>query len=464
MPNPLSRRNFIQNTLAASAAGAAFFIGNRSKAADEAKPADAPTTAPSKYAKMNVAFIGVGGKGESAITTHEKLGTNIVALCDIDAKTLGKTAERFPKAKTWSDWRQMLDKQARDIDAIVISIPDHNHAVTAMAGMVLGKHVYCEKPLTHNVYEARRLVQAARDYRVATQMGNQGHSSDGSAEQVEFLNSGQIGDVTEIHAWTNRPIWPQGVTRPTSNPPCPETVAWDVWLGPAPERPYNPAYHPFSWRGWWDFGTGALGDMACHILDTSFWALGLKDPIAIESFGEGATDESPPKWSIIRYDFPARNGKPAMKLFWYDGKMLPPYDLLWGKQVPDKEGGQLFIGEKGRMLAPYNREPVLLEPPSKKNATTTTAPSKPERPKKAGDQTMNFLERQHTSWLEAILGGPPAGANFDYAGPLTELVLLGNLSLRTGKRIEWDGPNMRVTNVPEANQYVKREYRSGWSL
>jgi predicted dehydrogenase len=430
---------------------------------------DKPTTSAAE--KLNIACIGVDGRGANNVKVFGDMSdVNLVALCDVDSDKLGNRAKEYPKAKTYADFRKMLEQ--KDIDAVVISTPDHQHAVMAMAAIQLGKHVYCEKPLTHDIWEARMLTEAARRYKVATQMGNHGHSSNGLREQVDWIRAGVVGPVKEVHVWTNRPIWPQGVERPAGSDPVPANLDWDLWLGTAPERPFkgNRTYEPFNWRGWWDFGTGALGDMACHIMDPAYWALELGQPIAMEATSEGATSESPPKWSIIRYDFPARGNMPACRMTWYDGNKVPDVVRDARKHAeeaaatqPDEaskksarkknpfeaDGGLVFVGEKGTMLAPYQKSPLLLNPPADFKAPPQVLPHSPGH---------------HREFAIAAKGGPAALSNFDYAGPLTETVLLGNLAVRTDKRVEWDAANMRSTNVPEANQYVKREYRKGWSL
>ena len=395
--------------------------------------------------KLNVAFVGVGGKGESNL--GGLAGENIVALCDVDENTLNKAAAKHSAARKYRDFRRMLEQ--KDIDAVVVTTPDHVHAAAAMAAMQLGKHVYCEKPLTHDVWEARQLTQAARKYKVATQMGNGGHASERLRTAVEWVQAGVIGDVREVHAWSNRPIWPQGVSRPSETPPVPRHLGWDLWLGPAPERPYHPAYHPFKWRGFWDFGTGALGDMGCHIIDAAFWALDLTAPRTVEAECSGINEETAPKWSIIRYEFPNRGEKPPARLTWYDGGKLPPRELLELK--PDQkldDNGSLFVGEKGKLLLDYRgvrRIPDLkdFEPPAKKI------------PRSPG---------HYVEWINACKGKGKAMSNFDYAGPLTETVLLGNVALRVGQKIEWDATKLEARNAPTAAQYIRREYRRGWNL
>jgi predicted dehydrogenase len=402
--------------------------------------------------KLNIAGIGVGGKGGGDIGAVSS--ENIVALCDVDEKRAVETFNKYPNAKKYKDFRKMLTEMDKQIDAVVVATPDHVHAPASMMAIKMGKHVYCEKPLTHSIYEARMLTEAARKYKVATQMGNQGHSGEGARLICEWIWAGAIGKVREVHAWTDRPIWPQGIDRPEEMPAVPSTLAWDLWLGPAPKRPYHPAYLPFKWRGWWDFGTGALGDMACHIIDPVFWALKLGYPKSVEAVSTKVNSETAPTASIIYYEFGAREGMPPVKMTWYDGELMParPQELEEGRKMGSKNGGALFVGDKGMLMCGcYGKNPRLI-PESKMQEF--------ERPEK----TIPRVEGHHQDWLAACKGGKPACSNFDYAGPLTEVVLLGNLALRAGKRLEWDGENMRVTNVPEANQYVRRDYRAGWTL
>jgi predicted dehydrogenase len=354
----------------------------------------------------------------------------------------------------------MLDKEEKNIDAVTVATPDHIHAVAAMAAIKRGKHVYCEKPLTHSVYEARMLAKAARKHRVATQMGNQGQASEGTRVMCECIWDGAIGPVREAHVWTDRPLrglnsvyWPQGVDRPTDTPEVPATLDWDLWLGPAPERPYHPAYVPFKWRGWWDFGTGALGDIGCHSLDPVFRALKLGAPTSVEASCTLVNKETYPVASVVRYQFPARGDMPPVKVTWYDGGMRPPRpdELEDGRRIGT--GGHLFVGDKGKMLGdrliPESRRKEYGKPPQM-------------IPRSPG----HFVE-----WIEACKGGKPAGSNFDHAGPLAEAVLLGNVALRPEMKekmnqtvLLWDGPNMKITNVPEANKFLRRDYREGWTL
>jgi predicted dehydrogenase len=442
--SPMSRRSFLQ-----SSAGAAAALTARSLLGADVTPSPSAATQ-SAASKLNVAAIGCLGKGESNIRLVADAGANIVALCDIDATSLGKATDHYSKARSYNDWRKMLDTQ-KDIDAVIVSTPDHNHAICALTAIKLGKHVYCEKPLTHNVSEVRKLMAAAREAKVATQMGNQGHSSEASHEQVEWIRAGAIGKVKEVHVWTDRPSWPQGINRPKDTPKLPDSINWDVWLGPAQERPYHPAYHPFKWRGFWDFGTGALGDMACHLMDTAYWALDLRNPSVVETFGDGMTEDSPPKWSIIRYEFPALGNRGPVKMFWYDGGMRPGMKLPADIYLPTKDGGTLLIGDGGMMICTYLRPPVFTD-------TEKAQSYRPPTPSIARPI------QHHAQWVKAATGGPPATSNFDYSGPLTELVLLGNAAIRAQKKLEYDAASGRFTNAPDANQYLSREYRKGWEV
>ena len=465
----ISRRKF----LGAAATTAAFTIVPRHVLGGPGY------TPPSEM--LNVAGVGVGGMGVVNIYNIAGVvrdeddnitgmnGENIVALCDVDDEFAGGAYELFPKAKRYRDFRKMLEKQ-KDIDAVVVATPDHTHAVVAMAAMQLGKHVYVQKPLTHTVYEARMLTEAARKYKVATQMGNQGHSGEGVRLIYEWIRDGAIGPVRQVHGWTNRPIWPQGILRPKDTPPVPKTIDWDLYLGPAPKRPYHPAYHPRIWRGWWDFGCGALGDMACHVLDPAYWALGLKNPTSVEACashwarreaGEewGRIDkvmDSYPRASIIRYEFAARGDMPPCKLTWYDGGLKParPDALEPGRRLEQASSNVLIIGDKGVLrYGEYGESPRII-PQSKMEAY--------KRPPKTIPRITGSHEQ---NWIDACKGGEPACSNFDHAGPLTEMILLGNIALRyPGRRLEWDGRNMKVTNLDEANEYVRLQYRQGWTL
>jgi len=438
--NVMNRRDF----LASTAAVAAFTIVPRHVLGGP------EYTPPSE--KLNIAAIGAGGRGGGDIGAVSS--ENIVALCDVDEKNAAETFGRFPKAKKYRDFRKMLERE-KNIDAVIVATPDHTHAVATMMAIKMGKHVYCEKPLTYSIYEARELAKAASEAKVATQMGNQGHSGEGNRLICEWLRDGAIGPVREVHAWTNRPIWPQGIDRPKETPRVPKTLDWDLWLGPAPNRPYNPAYLPFKWRGWWDFGTGALGDMACHIIDSPFWALKLGQPISVEASSTKVNSETYPLASTVHYHFPAREGMPPVKLTWYDGGIRPPQpeELEPGRRMGSDNGGTLFVGEKGKLVCGcYGNSPRLI--PEAKMAAYKRPP-----------KTIPRVRGHHQDWVQACKGGKPACSNFDYAGPLTETVLLGNLAIRNpGKKLYWDGPNMRFTNNDEANKYIHRKYRQGWTL
>ena len=436
--NRMNRRQFIQST----AAVAAFTIVPRHVLGG---PRHIP---PSE--KLNIAAIGVGGRGGGDINAVSS--ENIVALCDVDLKKAAEMFEKHPNARKYHDFRIMLEKEQDNIDAVVVATPDHIHAPAAMMAIKMGKHVYCEKPMTHSIFEARQLTEAARKYKVATQMGNQGHSAEGVRMLCEWIWDGAIGPVREVHSWSDRPIWPQGIERPEETPSIPETLDWDLWLGPAPERPYHPAYMPFKWRGWWDFGTGALGDMGCHILDPVFWALKLKYPISVRAFSTPVNSETAPSCSVVEYEFPARGDLPAVKVFWYDGGLKPtrPAELEPERQL--RNDGTIFVGDKGKIMCGRSGSGGRLIPETKMQAY--------QRPEK----TIRRVKGHHVDWIEACKGGDAASSNFDYSGPLTEMILLGNLAIRAGSKLEWDGPNMKVTNVPQANQYVRREYRKGWSL
>ena len=438
----VSRRHF----LASTAGVAAFTIVPGRVLADP----------PSE--KLNIAGIGVGGRGHGDL--HEVRSENIVAICDVDWKYAGKVFNAYPKAKRYRDYRTMFDKENRNIDAVVIATPDHTHAVISLAAIERGKHVYCEKPLAHSIYEVRKVTEAARKAGVATQLGNQGQASEATRLTCEYILDGAIGPVREIHSWCNRPISPRGIGRPSETPPVPESLDWDLWLGPAKRRPYHPCYHPFSWRGWWDFGTGVLGDIGCHQFASIWRALKPGYPLTVDActssvnYAGAAINETAPLSSIVRYDFPARGDMPALKLTWYDGGIMPPRpdELKEGLRFGNADDN-LFIGDKGKMLGhrllPEERSREYGKPPKK-------------------------LERSpghHKEWLIACKGGPPAASNFDVSGPMAEVVLLGNIAVRMGQtlyekglKLHYDGPGMKVTNLPEANEYIRSEFRDGWTL
>ncbi len=451
-----NRRDFLRTT---TAAGVGFWVAAgvsipESRAANET---------------INFACIGVGGKGSSDSEDCERNG-NIVAICDVDEDTLGKSADRpgFEKAKKYYDFRKMLDEVGKEIDAVTVSTPDHNHAPAAAMAMKMGKACFTQKPLTHAISEARALGDIARQTKVATQMGNQGTANTKLRLGAAAIQAGVIGNVKEVHVFTNRPIWPQGVDRPATGDPVPSTLHWDEWIGPAPMRPYaRGIYHPFAWRGWWDFGTGALGDMACHTVNLPFAALNLRDPISVTAKTSGHNKETYPSWSIIEFEFPANDKRPAVKMIWYDGKQLPPISILDNQdyaaceplakalkwKADSGEGmltGCLFIGEKGGLFGQGDYSDDI-------------APIGVEMP---NDLQYKKSPGHFKEWVNAIKGGEPAMSNFpDYSGPLTETILLGNLAVwAEGTKVEWDAKNMVATNAPELKSIVFPEYRAGYSL
>lgn len=473
-----SRRSFIRNT---ALAAAGFYIVPR-------HVLGRGFTAPSD--RLVVAGVGAGGKGESDLWNFFQSGkADIAYLCDVDTRMMKKSVERYPKAKIYRDYREMLDKESKNIDAVSVSTPDHMHAVIAMAAMQLGKHVYVQKPLTHDIYEARKLTEAAHRYKVVTQMGNQGASGDGVRQLQDWYNAGIIGDVHTIYCYTDRPVWPQGIPWSANKPPVPAELDWNLWLGTAPYRDYVEKLIPFNWRGWWDYGTGALGDMACHIMAPAFAVLGLGYPVAaecsvatpyIENWTRGVYPDSGPISSSITLTFKGMNGKPDVKLHWMDGGIQPdrPEELGPNETMGDGGNGAIFLGTKGKMICgTYGMYPNLLPTSRTKD---TVVPKTVERvPKGDGGH--------YAAWVEGAIAGYGSAkaknlsSNFDIAGPLTESVLMGNLAIRSynivkkndagkniypGRNIKllWDGPNMRITNFEEANQFVKRTYREGWSL
>jgi len=444
----LSRRDF----MGAAAAVAAFTI------VPSHVLGGAGQTPPSE--KVNVASIGAGGMGAGNTNACAQAGANIVALCDVDEARAADTFKKFPDAKKYKSFVEMLDKEGKNIDAVIVATPDHMHAIASIAAMRRGKHVYCQKPLTRLVSEARAMTEAARKYKVVTQMGNQGHSGDGVRDICEWIWAGVIGEVREVHAWTNRPVWPQGIDRPKEEQTPPPTLDWNLWLGPAPVRPYNKIYLPFNWRGWWDFGGGALADMACHVLDPVFWSLKLKYPTSVEASCTEVNNETFPLASIVHYEYPAREGMPAVKVHWYDGGLKParPPELEVGRPLNQAASDVLFIGSKGVLrCGEYGDNPQLL--PFERHR---------EFLKNKPPQTLKRIKTSHEgNWLEAIRTGGQATSHFDYAGPFTEMVTMGNLAIRpenVGKKLLWDGEKMRVTNDEKANDYVQTHYREGWSL
>lgn len=414
--------------------------------------------------RIRVASIGVGGMGGGDVGTISRLGAEIVALCDVDQIRGAGSFKTFSNARKYKDFRIMLDKEANYIDAVTVGTPDHTHAVATMAAIKAGKNVYCQKPLTQTIYEAREVTKAAKSAGVITSMGNQGHATEGARLTNEWIRAGVIGEVTEVHAWSDRAgkLWKQGLGRPKGTPDTPKTLDWDLWLGPRPERPYNPAYAPHSWRGWWDFGTGALGDMGCHILDHPIWALELDAPTSVEARttldGSELEDKRPnfetyPIAAIIYYHFPSKGSRPAVKLTWYDGGLMPPCPLEMpkGQRLPDN--GVLYIGSKGKMYhSSHGGMPQLLPAGLVEDA-------------KKVPKTMERSPGHYEEWVIGCKTKKRPAASFDYSGPMTESVLLGVLALRApGRRLEWDSLNLKVTNHPELQQFIQPEYRKGWNL
>ena len=455
MPDdPVSRRRFIRT--AAVAAALPVILPRVLQAQGEPGPA-APAVLTGESRKLRVACIGVGGRGRAAVEGMKD--ENIVALCDVDDERAAESYEMVPGALRFRDFRRMFDEIGSEIDAITISTPDHMHFAPALAALRLGKHVLVEKPLTHSIWEARELTLAARRAGVATQMGNQGHALEGTRLVREWIEAGVIGPVREVHFWTNRPIWPQGLDRPdhsTCIPVVPPSLDWDLWLGVAPERPYDPTYVPFSWRGFWDFGTGALGDMACHIMDAAYWGLQLGSPTSVEAVSTPVNEESAPKASTVTYQFPARGSMPPVKAVWYDGNLVPsfPFAVETGRKL-DQGGGVFIVGDDATIVTDTYAGTVRIAPEERMQEVLRSRLPKVYPRVKGG----HFQE-----WIDACKGGAPCGSNFDYAGPFTETVLLGNLAIRTRRRLEWDAANLTVTNLPEANRFIKRDYRAGWDL
>jgi len=454
MNTQTSRRQFLQ---AGAAASIGFWVAEPSSADDKKER--------SSVERLNFACIGVGGKGDSDCNHVGDLG-NVVAICDIDDDRLNAKAKRFPKARKFNDFRELLTKMEKEIDAVTVSTPDHTHAPAAAMAIRLRKHVYCQKPLTHSVYEARRLRELAREYKVCTQMGNQGTALDQFRTSVELIQSGALGNIKEAHVWTNRPVWPQS-PEITSRPPAapvPKHVHWDLFLGPAPERPYaNRYYHPFAWRGWWDFGTGALGDMACHTANMPFMALKLGFPTTVSGDSEKLNAETYPGWAKVTYEFPARDGLQPVKLTWYEGRrggkrVLPSVELLQGVAKEYSGSGSLFVGDKLSLYSPddYGATRRMIGA----GAGDVKLPEQ-KLPRRGGDSDMEMKKE----WVEAIRKNNYriALSNFDYAGLLTEVVLLGNVAIRAGRKLTYDGPKMKFTE-PEADKFLQREYRTGWKL
>ena len=429
-----------------------------------------------------IAGIGAGGKGSSDLTScAESKHAKIAFLCDVDDRMAAKSRANFPEAKYYKDFREMLEKEHRTIDAVVVSTPDHTHAVAAMAAMQLGKHVYVQKPLTHSIGEARALTKAAKKYHVVTQMGNQGASEEPVRRMKEIVDAGLIGEVTRVYAWSNRPVWPQGIPAPSGTHDIPSELEWDLWLGPASHTEYNPAYHPFNWRGWWKFGTGALGDMGCHIMDPVFRILPIDYPSEVECSVTTAWEgffkvahyvKSCPASSIIHLKFPRTDGKGVIQLTWMDGGLRPqmPVELPADHELAKLDNGVIFEGSKGKMMGNQGTDPLLL--PLSLNEQIASVPKTEQR----------VPEGHYVAWVEACMKDPgesDLSSKFAYAGPFTEAVLMGNLAIRSyqyesteggqssypgRKKLLWDARNMKITNFDPANEFVMRNYREGWSL
>jgi predicted dehydrogenase len=463
----LTRRSFV----AGSAAAAGLTIVPRTVLGGLARPA------PSE--RVNVAVIGTGDMGMGDLREVMRLDdVEIVAVCDV-AKVVDYSRQEFggiagldfaletvrqynaernksgssSDCAGYEDFREMFEKES-DIDAVIVATPDHVHAAACLAAISRGKHVYCEKPLTHSVYETRLVTEAARKAGVATQMGNHGNSGEGMRLAVEWIRDGAIGPVREVHAYSSsgKLAWSSLSARPEGAQPVPEGLNWDLWLGPVPERPYHSEYAPYNWRAWWDFGTGAIGDMACHNIDPAFWALDLGAPSTVEASATEFNDETVPAGAIYTYEFPARGDMPPVTLKWYDGGILPPRPE--GLEDGRRFGGDgiYFVGDDGVLLMGGWAESPRLIPESRMRAY--------ERP----PRTIPRVEGHHSDWIDACRGGDTTSSNFDYAGPLTELVLLGNVALRTGKRLHWDSENLEATNAPEADEYIKPAFRPGYGL
>lgn len=417
-------------------------------------------TAPSD--RLNIAGIGIGGMGRRNLANMNT--ENIVALCDVDWEYASKTFNDYPKAKRFKDWRVMFDEMGKTIDAVMVATPDHTHAGVAAHAITLGKHTYVQKPLTHSVYESRLLTRLAKKYRVATQMGNQGNSFDWCRQVAEWVQLGVIGEVYEAHCWTDRPIWPQGLSEPKGGVPVPPTLDWDLFIGPAEKRPYDPAYHPWNWRGFWDFGTGALGDMACHIMDPLFWALDLKYPTSVSASSTLVNLYSPPQAEKITYKFPARPSKgkvgmPKVTVHWYDGGLLPerPEELEDGEMMGDENGGIILVGTKGKIMTGcYGMNPTLL-PTSRMRDFKQPEPTIPRI--KGGNGNIWNTNAHEQDWIRACKESPEnrveSSSNFQFSGPFNETVVMGVLAVRLAglnRELQWDGENMRFTNISSADK------------
>ncbi len=474
----LNRRKFIRGAAAAATAFGFQVVPSRVFGAND---------------RLVLAGIGTGGKGASDIEGSFGAGFEIGVLCDVvnaekypnldgRAKAIGGTRKKFPNARFYEDWREMLEAEKGKVDAVTVSTPDHVHAFASIAAMRAGMSVYCQKPLTHGIWEARAMTKVASQTGVVTQMGNQAHAGQHMRRMVELVRSGIIGDVTEVHCWTNRPIWPQGMAAFPAGEEAPKHINWDLWLGPAPQHDYNEKIMPFNWRGYWDFGTGALGDMACHVMDMAYWSLELGSPTSVSAEHGGATEVSPPVWATITYEFPARDKRPPVKFVWYDGNMdavfdektwklvskdnpnsppkepnQPPKDITEGQPIDEGKGyGTIMIGSRGKLWYQRDKDNWMVKPSSILDGAKYVEPF---IPRARG-------HNPHNEFYDAVKAGDPkmALSGIHQSGPFTEMVLLGNLAIRVGKKIEWDAANLKCPNAPEADQFIKRQYRSGWDL
>ena len=453
--NKVSRRKFIKDT-GTVAAGFTIVSSNvLGKSFGYTAPSD----------KLNIAGIGIGGVGRRNLSNMKT--ENIIALCDVDWRYADKTFKDYPNAKRFKDWRVMFDELGESIDAIMVATPDHNHACITANAITLGKHCYTQKPLTHSVYESRLLTKLAKKYKVATQMGNQGNSFDWCRQIAEWIQTGIIGDVYEVHCWTDRPIWPQGLAEPKGGIAIPKTLDWDLWLGPAKKRPYDQAYTPWNWRGFWDFGTGALGDMACHIMDPLYWALDLKYPISVSASSTLSNLYSPPQAQIVKYTFPARPSKgnvkmPEVKVYWYDGGLLPdrPEELADGEMMGDSNGGIIFVGTKGKIMTGcYGMDATLLP----KSAMAHFKQPEPTIPRiKGGNGDIWQTNAHEQDWIRACKESPEnrieSSSNFQFSGPFNEMVVMGVLAVRLSglqglhRELKWDGDAMKFTNISETDK------------
>jgi predicted dehydrogenase len=479
-PVNVPRRDFLKATAFVAGAGVWVAVGGKRVLGVEEQSAND---------KINIACIGcgIGGKGDSD-SDQAALHGNIVAICDVDeerrdakaAKTIKNHNKEkitpFKDSKKYTDFRKMFDEMGKDIDAVIISTPDHTHAVATMQAIKMGKHVYTQKPLAHDVWETRQLRLAAAEHKISSQMGNQGTRNNRLREGVDAIRAGALGAVREVHVWTDRPIWPQApkVMAALKATEVPKTLHWDEWLGTAPERDYNPGYHPFKWRGWWDFGTGALGDMGCHTVNMPFMALKLEYPTSIQGECGDLNPQTYPSWAKVVYEFPARGELPPVTLHWYEGhkgkqQVLPPteltdkvmkeYNKKLGKNAELRNSASLIIGDKGMMYSPDDYGGSWELVPADNYADF----KQPDEvlPRHDGD----IDEGNKIEWLEAARGGKPSVGNFSYAGLLAETVLLGNIAIKNpGKKLEWDGPNLRFPKNPEADTLLRRQYRAPWSL